>query len=265
MTRSTDAALVTRETGGVARVALNRPHVRNAFDDQAIAELDRLFAGLDRDDSVRAVVLSGKGESFSAGADLNWMRRTARYSRAENLADARQLGAMMHRIATLSKPVVGLVHGAAYGGGAGLVACCDIAVAADSAAFSFSEVRLGLIPAVISPYVVEAIGPRHARRYFVTGERFDAAEARRIGLVHEVVARDDLEEAGAAVVANLLMNGLRAMAASKELVGAISGRPIDTALIEDTARRIADARSGEEGREGIAAFLDKRPARWRGR
>lgn len=262
MTGNPPFAAVSREEGGTARVALDRPAVRNAFDDAAIAELDRLFAALDGDDSVRAVLLRGNGPAFSAGADLNWMKRMAGYDRAANLADAQALGAMMRRLAALSKPVVGLVHGAAFGGGAGLVACCDIAIAAADAVFSFSEVRLGLIPAVIAPHVVAAIGPRQARRWFVTGERFDAAEARRIGLVHEVVAREALDEAGARVLAGLAANGPRAMAAAKELVAAVAGRPLDAALVDDTARRIADSRAGAEGREGIAAFLEKRPPGW---
>ncbi len=256
------AVLASAEAGGICRVALNRPEARNAFDDALIAELDRLLARLDGDPDVRAVVLSGKGKGFSAGADLGWMKRTAGYDRDRNLADAQALGGLLRRLAGLSKPVVCLVHGAAFGGGAGLVACCDVAVADATAVFAFSEVRLGLVPAAISPYVVRAIGPRHARRYFVTGERFDAAEARRIGLVHETVPEGGLEDAGARIAAGLAANGPRAMAAAKALVAAVADRPIDDAMVADTARRIADARAGAEGREGIAAFLEKRPARW---
>ena len=255
---------MSREAG-VARVTLNRPRARNAFDDVAIAALDRAFAELEADAAVRAAVLSGAGKSFSAGADLDWMRRAAGYDRESNLADARALGRLMRRVAGLSKPLVGLAHGAAFGGGVGLIACCDVAVAAESAVFSFSEVRLGLVPAVIAPYAVDAIGPRQARRYFVTGERFDAHEARRIGLVHEVVADDELEQAGARIVGALAANGPRAMAAAKALVAAVSHRPLDDALMEDTARRIADARAGAEGREGIAAFLEKRRPDWAAR
>ena len=262
MTNGDRSIVLTHHPGGVARVTLNRPSVHNAFGDAEIAALDRTFAALDADDGVRAAVLAANGRSFSAGADLDWMRRTAGYDRAANLADARALGAMMHRIGTLSKPLIGLVQGPAYGGGVGLVACCDVAIAAEAAAFAFSEVRLGLIPAVISPYVVAAIGARQARRLFVTGERFDAAEARRIGLVHEVVADGDLEAAGACAAARLAANGPRAMAAAKDLVAAVAGRPIDRAAIDETARRIADTRAGDEGREGIAAFLAKRPPAW---
>ena len=254
--------VVSIRAGGVARVTLNRPHVRNAFDDAAIAGLDRAFASLESDAGVRAVVLCGAGKGFSAGADLAWMKRTADYDREANRADARALGGLLRRVARLPKPVIGLVHGAAFGGGAGLVACCDIAIAAENAVFSFSEVRLGLIPAVVSPYAVEAIGPRHARRYFLTGERFDAAEARRIGLVHDVAPVDGLEEAGERIVAALAANGPRAMAEVKELVADVANRAIDDALIDDTARRIADSRAGAEGREGIAAFLEKRRPGW---
>ena len=254
--------VVSRRAGGVVRVTLNRPHVRNAFDDAAVAALDRAFAALEDDAGARAVVLSGAGKGFSAGADLAWMKRMAENDREANLADARALGNMLRRVARLSKPVVGLVHGAAFGGGAGLVACCDIAVAAESAVFSFSEVRLGLIPAVVSPYVVDAIGPRQARRYFLTGERFDAAEARRIGLVHEVAPADGLEAAGERIVAALAANGPQAMAAAKELVARVAHRAVDDSLVEDTARRIADSRAGAEGREGVAAFLGKRRPDW---
>ena len=262
MNESAPGLVVSRTAGGVARVVLNRPAVHNAFDDTTIAALDRAFAGLDADADVRAVVLAGAGKSFSAGADLNWMKRTAVAGREENLADARALGAMLYRIATLSKPVIGLIGGAARGGGVGLAACCDIAIAADSATFAFSEVRLGLIPAAISPYVIAATGAREARRYFVTGATFDAAEARRIGLVHEVVPADALEEAGERTVAGLAANGPRAMAACKELVAAVSGRPVDDTTIADTARRIADARASAEGREGMAAFLARRRPDW---
>ena len=254
--------VVSRRADGVVRVTLNRPQVRNAFDDAAVAALDRAFAAIEDDSGARAVVLSGAGKGFSAGADLAWMKRMAENDREANLADARALGNMLRRVARLSKPVVGLVHGAAFGGGAGLVACCDIAIAAESAVFSFSEVRLGLIPAVVSPYVVDAIGPRQARRYFLTGERFDAAEARRIGLVHEVAPADGLEAAGERILAALAANGPQAMAAAGELVARVAHRAVDDALVEDTARRIADSRAGAEGREGIAAFLGKRRPHW---
>jgi methylglutaconyl-CoA hydratase len=254
--------LVERAAGGVARLTLNRPEVHNAFDDALIAELDSAFMRIDDDAAVRAVVLAANGKSFSAGADLTWMRRVATYSHAENVADAIRLTELLRRIAGLSKPVIALVQGAAYGGGVGLVAACDIAIASEAASFMLSEVKLGLIPAVISPYVVRAIGARQARRYFISAERIDAAQAQRLGLVHEVVGADALEDAGARMLERLAANGRRAMAAAKDLVDAVADRPIDRAVMEDTARRIADARAGAEGREGIAAFLDKRKPGW---
>ena len=254
--------IVTETVPGVTRLTLNRPKVHNAFDDVLIAEMEDEFRRLDEDRAVRVVVLAANGKSFSAGADLNWMKRMAGYERSENVSDAIRLGVLMNRIATLSKPVVGLIQGAAFGGGVGLVACCDIALASERAIFCLSEVKLGLIPAVISPYVVEAIGARQARRYFVTAERFGAKEARRLGLVHEVVPEGELEAAGATMVETLLPNGPGAITAAKDLIDAVAHRPINRALMEDTARRIADARASKEGREGVSAFLEKRRPEW---
>lgn len=246
---------------GIGTVLMDRPDRHNAFDEHVIAELTAGFARLGADDSVRAVVLRGAGKSFSAGADLDWMRRMAAYDEAANLADARALAALMRTIDTLPKPTVALVHGAAYGGGVGLVACCDIAIATEAAAFSLSEVKLGLIPAVISPYVVRAIGARAARRYFLTAERFDAVEARRLGLVHELAAGDGLEEAARQVLAALRGNGPAAVRAAKDLVGAVAGKA-PAEVEEDCARRIAAIRAGDEGKEGVAAFLEKRKPSW---
>jgi methylglutaconyl-CoA hydratase len=245
----------------IGTVVMDRPDRHNAFDEHVIAELTAGFAGLGADDAVRAVVLRGAGKSFSAGADLDWMRRMAAYDEAANLADARALAALMRTIDTLPKPTVALVHGAAYGGGVGLVACCDIAIATEAAAFSLSEVKLGLIPAVISPYVVRAIGARAARRYFLTAERFDAVEARRLGLVHELAASDGLEEAARQILAALRGNGPAAVRAAKDLVGAVAGKA-PAEVEEDCARRIATMRAGDEGREGVAAFLEKRKPSW---
>ena len=259
---SEDRLIVAEAAPGVTRVTLNRPEIHNAFDDALIDELDQTFARIDDDASVRVVVLAANGKSFSAGADLNWMKRMATFDRGDNVADAIRLGELMHRVATLSKPVVGLIQGAAYGGGVGLVACCDISIASERASFCLSEVKLGLIPAVISPYVVEAIGARQARRYFITAERFDAQVAYRIGLVHDVVAGDALESVGAEIVERLMPNGPRAMASAKDLIASVAHRPIDRSVIEDTARRIADARAGAEGREGVSAFLEKRSPIW---
>lgn len=250
-------------SGHVARVTLNRPEVHNAFDDRLILELTDTFERLAADRAVRAVVLCANGRSFSAGADLNWMRRTAGYSETENLEDARKLAHMLRVLDGMPQPTLALVQGPAYGGGVGLVACCDIAVAVPEAAFSLSEVRLGLLPAAISPYVVAAIGPRQARRYFLTAERFDAEMAMRIGLVHEVAPREDLEQTGQRILAALAEGGPEAQAASKRLVARVARGPLDDAMVEDTATRIAALRAGEEGQEGIAAFLDRRRPAWR--
>jgi len=248
---------------GIGTVVMDRPDRHNAFDEHVIADLTAAFAGLGADDAVRAVVLRGAGKSFSAGADLDWMRRMAAYDEAANLADARALATLMRTIDTLPKPTVALVHGAAYGGGVGLVACCDIAIATEAAAFSLSEVKLGLIPAVISPYVVRAIGVRAARRYFLTAERFDAVEARRLGLVHELAASDGLEEAARQVLAALRGNGPTAVRAAKDLVAAVACRA-PAEVEDDCARRIAGIRAGGEGKEGVAAFLEKRKPSWLG-
>lgn len=248
---------------GVATVTLNRPDVHNAFNDAVIAELTGVLRRLEADGTVRAVVLRANGKSFSAGADLGWMQRMAGYSREENVADAMALAELMHVLDRLAKPTVAAVQGAAFGGGVGLVACCDIAVAADTASFSLSEVRLGLIPAVISPYVVAAIGERASRRYFLTAERFGAVEAHRIGLVHEVVPAHMLDAAVAKMAERLAEGGPAAQAAAKDLIFSVCRRPTDEAVRRDTAERIAAIRASEEGREGLAAFLEKREPAWR--
>ena len=247
---------------GSAWITLNRPEVHNAFDDRLIAELTAALAGLGRDDAVRAVVLTGSGRSFSAGADLNWMRRTSTYGETENLSDAIGLAALMATLHELPKPTIARVNGAALGGGTGLVACCDVAVASADARFGTTEVRLGLIPAVIGPYVVAAIGIRQARRLMLTGERIAATEAARIGLIHEVVPPERLDDAVAALLDGLLKGGPAALAAVKRLLRDLAGRPIDAALVDDTARRIAALRATAEAREGVAAFLDKRQPVW---
>ena len=211
---------------------------------------------------MRVVVLTGAGRSFSAGADLNWMRRTASYGEAENLADARALAKLMQTLNELPKPTIARVNGAALGGGTGLVACCDIVVASAQATFGTTEVRLGLIPSVIGPYVLAAIGPRQARRLMLTGERISAAEAARLGLVHEVVPPEQLDGAIERIAGELLKNGPAALAAAKRLIRDLGGRPIDAPLIDDTAQRIASLRATGEAREGVGAFLDKRPPAW---
>ena len=247
---------------GIGIVGLNRPDVHNAFNETLIAEFTAVLRTLDADDAVRAVVLMGHGKSFCAGADLNWMRKMAAYGPAENLADAQAMAQMLRTLYGLAKPTVARIHGAAYGGGVGLAACCDIAVAAVDATFSLSEARLGLIPATISPYVIEAIGARQARRYFLTAERFEAAEAYRIGLVHDIVAAADLDDRVNEMLGALVVAGPRAQLECKALIRGVAHRPIDADVIAGTAEHIAAVRASGEGKEGVAAFLNKRPAAW---
>jgi methylglutaconyl-CoA hydratase len=258
-----DQSILVEADGPIGILTLNRGDRHNAFDDVVIDELTRGLDELEASNDVRVVVLSAAGRSFCAGADLNWMKRAAGYSEEENLAEARRLAALMRRLNGLKKPTVARVQGAAYGGGVGLVACCDIAIAVSGAHFALTEVGLGLIPAVISPYVVARMGQTHARRYFLTAERFDAAEACRIGLVHEVVPDErGLDEGVAKVVAALLRNGPRAMAAAKSLVAQVAGQPITAALIDGTAHAITRQRASAEGKEGVDAFLSKRHPNW---
>lgn len=248
--------------GHVLHVTLNRPEMRNAFDASAIAELTAAFASLADTPDVRAVVLGAQGKAFCAGADLNWMRAMADYSWAENHADASRLAEMFRAIAACPVPVVARVQGDCYGGGVGLVACSDVVVCAQDAGFCLSEVRLGLIPATISPYVIDAIGQRAALRYFVTAERFDAARAQALGLVHEVCGADELEARTDQVVQAIVRNGPAAVRASKQLVADIGRLPRNDETRELTARRIADIRASQEGQEGVRAFLQKRAPDW---
>lgn len=257
-----DDAIRLTVSGGVGRITMARPEKHNAFDDGLIADLSAAFETAGRDDAVRVVVLEGEGKSFSAGADLGWMQRMADYSDDENLADARKLAGMMRILNELPRPTIARVQGAAFGGGVGLVAACDIALASQAASFCLSEARLGLIPSVISPYVVEAIGARAARRYFQTAERFDADTAQTLGLVHEVVPGEELDGRLEALIGVLLDNGPAAMAASKDLIRRVASGPVDDAMVEDTAQRIADIRATDEGREGVRAFLEKRGPNW---
>jgi methylglutaconyl-CoA hydratase len=248
---------------GIATLTMNRPELHNAFDDLLIEELAAELKRLEANSRVRVVMLNGSGKSFSAGADLNWMRSMADYSHEENLRDALGLGALMQTLNGLAKPTIALVQGAAYGGGVGLVACCDLAIATGRATFCLSEVKLGLIPAVISPYVIAAIGERACRRYFLTAESFTAGEAHHLGLIHEVVPDDAaLQTRGRELAGVMLKNGPQAMAEAKKLIAEVSDRPIDRELIADTAARIADRRASAEGREGLSAFLEKRPPGW---
>ena len=247
---------------GVASLILNRPEVHNAFDDLLIGRLSEALEKLSDDDRVRIVKILGRGRSFSAGADLNWMRRMAEYSPEENYQDASKVARMFQLLADFPRPTLAIVHGNAFGGGIGLIACCDIALAGADAQFSLSEVKLGLIPATISPFVIDAIGTRHARRLFLSAERFNADAAMRFGLIHEVYPAELLDDCVESFVTQLLGNGPRAMIASKELVSAVAHRPIDENVLADVAKRIARQRASEEGREGVAAFLEKRPPAW---
>ena len=254
--------LVYENRNGVAWVTLNRPEVRNAFDDQLISLLNKTFEKLREDKNIRAVVLAGNGPAFCAGADLNWMKRMAGYTYEQNLADAQALAGMLAALDRLPKPTIARVHGPAFAGGTGLVAACDIAIGTPEAKFCFSEAKLGLSPATISPHVMRAIGERAARRYFLTAEVFDAAEAERIGLLTFQVKKEELDRAIETLLAHLLAGGPEALAQIKDLIRAVAGRPVDDALAADTAKRIAEIRVSPEGREGIASFLEKRKAAW---
>lgn len=247
--------------GPVSRVTLARPEVRNAFDDILISELTRVFEELGGDTETRVVMLAGDGPSFCAGADVAWMRKAGGYSRAENEADAEKMAKMLRGIDACPKPVVALVHGAAIGGGVGLVAAADIAIAAEGTIFALSEVKLGILPSVISPYVLASIGPRAARNLFLTGDRFDALEAHRIGLVHAVVPGSELAAAGAKKAASLSTSGPEAVGAAKRLIAQVTGQSPDEAMAL-TVRTIAERRASDEAKEGLTAFLEKRPPSW---
>ena len=256
-------SIMTEVDGSVGILTLNRAQRHNAFDEQLIAEITAGLRELEADEGVRAVVLSSTGKSFCAGADLHWMKRAAGYTPAENLLDANRLAELMSTLNELSKPTIARVQGPAYGGGVGLIAACDIAVATYDAVFTLSEVKLGIVPAVISPYVLAAIGERYSRRYMLTAERFSAAEAYRIGLLHELVpGEEQLDEAIAEILDSLLANGPNAQAECKALIRVVAGQPIDDQTIEETVQRITRVRASPEGREGLAAFLDKRRPSW---
>lgn len=255
--------ILTEVDASVGIITLNCAERHNAFDDVLISELTLAMEAMTQDAAVRVIVLSSTGKSFCAGADLNWMRRAANYSDAENLRDARALADMLRCLAQCPKPTIARVQGPAYAGGVGLVACCDIAIAVFDAQFSLPEVRMGIVPATISPYVISAIGERHARRYMLTAERFSAAVAYRMGLVHELVAdAPALDRAVGEVVEDLLQNAPGALAECKSLIAAVAAKPITPDIIEDTAQRIMRLRGSAEGREGICAFLEKRRPYW---
>lgn len=257
------APLDVAHDGAIVRLTLNRPDMRNAFDETLIAALTSAVRQAAQDPRARVLLLTGAGKAFCAGGDLNWMRKMATHTDADNRADATRLADMLHTIWSCPKPVVACVNGDAYAGGMGLLSACDIAIAADSAHFCLSETRLGLLPATISPYVIRAMGERAANRYFLTAERFDAATALRLGLLHDVVPAEALHDAADAICRTLCVNGPDAVQASKRLVRDFAGQPIDTTLIADTVERIAACRSTDEAREGVAAFLEKREPSWR--
>ena len=253
---------IGRPSAHVATVWLNRPDVRNAFNDGVIAELRDAFAVLGADTGLRAIVLGGHGKAFCAGADLAWMRAMADYTWEQNRADAQALADMLWTIYSCPVPVVGRIHGDCYAGGVGLASVCDVLIAADAASFCLSEAKLGLLPATIGPYVVRALGEQASRRYFVTAERFGAVQAQALGFVHAVCALDELDAKVDELVATIVANGPMAVRACKRLVQDVAHREIDAALREDTARRIADIRASDEGREGVQAFLGKRKPSW---
>jgi methylglutaconyl-CoA hydratase len=245
----------------VATLTLNRPVIHNAFDDALIREITVTLRDLEVKD-LRALVLASTGSSFSAGADLQWMKRMSGASMEANQRDAEELSGMLRRLQLFPRPTIAVAQGAAYGGGVGLIAACDIAIASELATFSLSEVKLGLIPSVIGPYVMAAIGERQARRYFLSAEKFNAAEALRIGLVHEVVAPDAMARTLEKITDSILLGGPKAQVAAKRLINDIAGKPIVPEMLDETARRIASIRSSPEGKEGVAAFLDKRKPNW---
>lgn len=255
--------LISVDDHGVCCLTLNRPEVHNAFNERMIKDIMQALESVRGNPSVRIVVLQGAGKSFSAGADINWMRRTADYDESQNYDDARRLSAMMDTLYRFPKPTLANVHGNVVGGGVGLVACCDIAIASRNTRFSLSEVKIGLIPAVISPYVVEAIGTRNARRYFLSGERFDADVARRLGLIHQYCEQDDLNGIIQSTVNELLQCAPGAQKITKSLLQGVLTNNIDLQMRNATARMIAEVRASDEGREGTSAFIEKRPPAWR--
>ena len=257
-----DKVITQIDSRGVAQVTLNNPDKHNAFDDQMIIELTNAFNALAANANVRIMLLKSEGKSFSAGADLDWMKRMASYSYQQNLNDARALAAMLKALHQMPIPTIARVQGAAFGGAIGLISCCDIALASSNASFALSEVKIGLVPSTISPYVIAAIGERHAKRYFMTAERFDANTALQIELVHEAVEKSLLDDKVEQLVTAILSNGPEAVAVAKQLIFAVSGKPIDSKLIEHTCEVIAGIRVSAQGQEGLSAFLDKRKPNW---
>ena len=257
-----DKVITQIDSRGIARVILNNPDKHNAFDDQMLIQLTEAFEAVATNSDVRIMLLQSEGKSFSAGADLGWMKRMARYSYQQNLSDTHALAAMLKALHQMPIPTIARVQGAAFGGALGLISCCDIAVASSKASFALSEVKIGLVPSTISPYVIAAIGERHAKRYFMTAERFDANTALQISLVHEAVEERFLDDKVEQLITMILSNGPEAVVAAKQLAFAISGKAIDSTLIEHTCEVIAGIRVSAQGQEGLNAFLDKRKPHW---
>nr|WP_136249526.1 enoyl-CoA hydratase/isomerase family protein [Ningiella ruwaisensis] len=250
------------DASGIARVTLNRPEVHNAFDEHVIQSLIDIFDQVSSNDKVRVMILQAKGKSFSAGADLNWMQKMANYAFSENKEDAQQLALMLNKLYTLNKPTIARVQGAAFGGAVGLVACCDIAVGSKLSKFCLSEVKLGLIPATISPYVIQAVGLREAKRLFMTAEVISSRRARRLGLLNETVSEEDLDKTIDIIIGDILKNGPVAVAKAKALALEVAELPINDSLLDKTSEAIAHIRVSDEGQEGLHAFLEKRKANW---
>ena len=259
----TDHHILYKVENQIATITMNRPEVHNAFNEQMIHQMTEAFENAAADDVVRAVILRGNGKSFSAGGDLNWMRRVADYSFEQNVTDAMHLGTLLKTINFLPKLVIALVQGNAFGGGVGLASCCDIAIAEEGTQFCLAEVRIGLIPSIIAPYVIAAIGERQSRRYFLTAERFDAATAARLGLVHEVAQPGQLDAVAEKIITALWDGAPAAQARGKRLILDISKRKIDDELVKFTSEQIAEARASAEGKEGLSAFLNKSEPSWK--
>jgi len=253
---------ITDHENGIVQITLSKPDIHNAFDEMLIAELTSTLTALDCDQSTKVVILDACGKSFSAGADLNWMKKMSEYSREENYQDSVRLSRLMATLYEMKCPTIAAVQGAAFGGGVGLIACCDIAIATTNAKFSLSEVKLGLVPAVISPYVVKAIGERAAKRYFVTGEIFHVQKAEQLGLISETVNSSELNAAVKSIAESIIKNGPEAVLSAKKIINDVAQKPINEQLCDMTAERIADIRVSTQGKEGIAAFLEKRKAKW---
>lgn len=254
--------LFTKDNNGIARITLNNPEKQNAFDDEIILDLINILNEIEHSQDLRLVILSSNGKNFSAGADLNWMKRMSNASYDENMRDASSLTTMLQKLNNLAQPTLVIIKGAVFGGGVGLVSCCDISIASNESIFSLSEVKVGLVPATIGPYVIQAIGERNARRFFLTGERFGAEVAREINLVHEVSNESELDEKIEFFIKLFKKNGPKAVLAAKKIISDVANKEIDAAIINHTCQVISELRMSDEGKEGVSAFLEKRNPKW---